>query len=166
MENEIENESVAHGVTEETADFARVAAMVAAGEPEAGAVVETDPEPQKADAAESLSGFLTLAGAMSGAAGFGRTAAIWNPETCEKVAGLTVPVLRKYPWGQRVIDFFETGAGVEEIALGVVVAPLALATYAAIKADMQPEGKPRETPEKTPTVSAGELREVHGHANQ
>ena len=167
---EKENEVIKPADDEEAGDFARVAAMVEAGEPEPGAVATENAahEPEPVDATESMAGFLTLAGAMCGQVGFKRTAAVWNPETCQQAAALSVPVMRKYPWGQRVLAFFETGAGAEEIALGVFVAPLALATYAAVKADMQPDEEPKEaTPNapKQPTANAGEMREVHGHAN-
>lgn len=127
---------------EEAADFARVGAMVAEGEP-AAPLEQVEQEQPKADAAESMAGLLTMLGAGASMAGFEHTAAVWSPQACGEVAAKAVPVLRKYPWGARILDFFETGAGAEEIALGVCVAPLAVATYKAIKADMSPKD---ETP--------------------
>ena len=68
-------------------------------------------------------------------AGLKNTAAVWNEETCKGLADRAVPVLRKYPWGGRIISFLETGAGVEEVALGLFVLPVGLATAKAWQAD-------------------------------
>lgn len=100
------------------------------GEPEQGGI--------RFDAVESLSGLLSLVGVAAGIAGAKRTAAIWAPEACGRLAAVTVPVLRKYPWGGRVLDFLETGSGAEELALAMVAAPMGMATWAAINADFKP----------------------------
>lgn len=174
---QVGEQGLAGAASEEAADFARVQAMAAAVEPVpvAGAVVESEPEAERMDAVESLTGLLSMVNAGASIAGFSRTAAVWTPEACGRVAGATVPVLRKYPWGARILDFLETGTGAEEVALVLACAPLVKATVGAVKADMAggepaPASAPAAAaPGATVTVSApadlGELVEVHGRAN-
>lgn len=149
---------------EEAADFARVAAMV--GEPVSGAgdVVQATPEVPAMDPAESIAGLAAMAAGVAEFAGLQNVAALWSPEACREFGEKTVPVLRKYPWGARVLAFFETGAGVEEMALGAFVLPMGFATWKAFKADT---AKPEETqaggeerPRAVVEVASGELREV------
>lgn len=169
MENKVEMLPAEN--EDEAKDFARVGAMVDQGEPEPGALVEPEPEAPAVDAAESMAGLLTVAGMMAGETGFKRTAAVWNPETCQTIAAKAVPVLRKYPWGGRVLDFFETGAGVEEIALGVVLIPAVLATYRAVSDDMADDAKPVTENKPAPVrrevmpATASDFREVGSHAD-
>lgn len=157
---------------DEVKDFARVGAMVDQGEPEPGALVDPVPEAPAVDAAESMAGLLTVAGMLAGETGFKRTAAIWNPETCKNIAAKAVPVLRKYPWGVRVLDFFETGAGVEEIALGVVLIPAVLATYRAVSDDMAEAAEPKQENKPDPVrreampATSTDFREVGTNADQ
>lgn len=153
---------------EEAADFARVAGQVAAGEPEIGAdwQGEAAPEAPKMDAAESMAGLLVIVSTMGALAGFKNAAALWTPETCSQAGALVVPVLRKYPWGARVLDFFETGAGVEELALGAFLVPMGIATWGAIKADSAPaEEKADQGGPESPVQALGTMQEVHGRAN-
>lgn len=162
-----ENEEQAGAVTlEEAADFARVGAMVG---DTPGTVTEPEPEAPRMDATESMAGFLSLVGAGAGLVGWKHTGAALG-ESAQKIAAAAVPVLRKYPWGARVLDFFERGSGAEEVLLLGALIPLA----GAVRQDMaspEPErAKPASLPaEKTNTVDApadlGQLVEVHGHAN-
>jgi hypothetical protein len=149
--------------------------MVGSGEAQPGAPVpEAVQEAPKMDAAESLTGLLSMMSGAASVAGYKRASAVWTPEACGAVAGAAVPVLRKYPWGARILDFLETGSGAEEVALVMVAGPLVLATVGAVKADMGGEEKAEAgqvpvKPEKTATVDApadlGGLVEVHGRAN-
>lgn len=160
--------------TEEAADFARLEAMAGAGvEPVPG--VEPEPERPAMDAAESMAGLLVSVSSVAGYSGFKNVAGLWTPEACAACAEKAVPVLRKYPWGARVLDFFETGAGVEELALGAFLLPMGAATWQAVKADMaKPEEKPAEKPARpeagtvtvTPPQDLGGLVEVHGRVDQ
>lgn len=101
--------------------------------------VETPPQ---VDPVQSLAGLLSLVGVAADMAKLDRTAAIWSPETCNGMASRAVPVLVKYPWGQKFLDFLNTGAGVEAIALAMYAVPVLLATRAALAEDMKPAAKP------------------------
>lgn len=154
---------------DEAAAFARVEAMAAQESPQPGETVTVEPEPiPPVNAAESMAAFMMLAGGIAGQVGYRRTAAVWNPETCRGAADRIVPVLRKYPWGAPVLAFFEKGIGAEEMALVVFLAPVGVATFAAIKADMTPEAEP-EKPASAPVGGASQatqyMKEMHGHAN-
>lgn len=156
MEKETENEAagaqtLAGAATEEAADFARVAAMVGSGEPEAVTGTDAAPEVQAMDAAESMAGFLGIAGVgLDKLAGFTHTGAALA-ENSEAIAGAAVKVLRKYPWGARVLDFFESGTGAEEVALVVCLLPLA----GAVKADLAQRREADEAPaDASPAIPA------------
>lgn len=167
--------------TEQAADFARVAAMVAEAEPAAagpGAVAENaEPERPAMDAAESMAGLLVALSSVAGFSGMKNTAALWTPENCEQCAQKAVPVLRKYPWGARVLEFFETGAWVEEMALGAFLLTMGFATRKAVKSDLEkpaeaaPAKRESQPAQGAATVTApapadlGNLVEVHGRAN-
>lgn len=162
-ENEIQAAEVGN---EEAADFARLEMMAADGESLALAGI-TEPEPPKVDAAESLGALLGLVSAGASVAGFERTAALWSAEKCNELAAVAVPVFRKYPWGMRIIDFMETGAGVEELALGAFVVPMVLATVKTVKADTAKAEKPEKQADQVQQAMprVGEMREMSGHAN-
>jgi len=163
--------------TEEAADFARVGAMVGGAESVPGAPVqEPEQDAPRMDAAESLTGLLSLVGTGAEFVGLAAVAAVWVPDNCEKLASATVPVLRKYPWGARVLDFLESGTGAEEAVLLIALAGMGKATLDAYKLDTAGGEEERPavgqvpvTPEKTATVDApadlGGLVEVHGRAN-
>lgn len=102
---------------------------------DAHAVVTVDP-------VESLAGLVQVVSIAAGYAGYTKAAAIWTPETCRELAAKTVPVLVKYSWGQRFLDFLATGSGVEELALLATAAPLALSTWSAVKDDGKPTPPP------------------------
>lgn len=105
---------------------------------------------QAASPEESLAGLLKVASIGMHFAGLKNTAAVWSEANCEALAVAAVPVMRKYAWGQKALEFLMTGGGVEEMALIAVIAPLAFATVKAVKADTaKPEPKPEE-------------KEVHG----
>lgn len=153
---------------EEAADFARVGAMVGEAPGVNGAVTVTEPEPPRMDAAESMAGFLGIVAHGAGLVGWKHTGAALGG-SAENIAAAAVPVLRKYPWGARILDFFERGSGAEEILLLAALMPLAGAVRADMAGPEQEQTAPALPEEKTQTVSApadlSGLVEVHGHAN-
>lgn len=160
---------------EESADFARVAAMAQGGDAPVTGAAEQEPDRPAMDAGESLAGLLSMVGIGAGMVGFNAVAAVWVPDSCEKLAGAAVPVLRKYPWGARILDFLERGTGAEEAVLLVALAGMGKATFDAYKLDTADaaKGAPAAVavsgPVATETagpVDLGGLVEVHGHANQ
>lgn len=110
----------------------------------AAAAAAPDAMPPAIEPAESLAGLLTVAGMAASVGGMHRTAAVWSPDACRALADKAVPVMRKYAWGLKVLEFLETGAGVEEIALFAVAAPLVMATAGAVRADLAPPPPPPE----------------------
>lgn len=143
--------------SEQEQEAAALAAMVAdAGEPvtvTGEPVPEQEPEAPRMDAVESLGGLLAMASGVFEFAGLKNVAAVWNPQTCRQCAERTVPVLRKYPWGARVLDFLETGAGAEELALAMFLVPVGIATGKAWQADAAAIASARE--KKPDTVTDG-----------
>lgn len=97
-----------------------------------------DAAPPPPDPVESLAGFIQVAAIAAEYGGLKRTAALWKPETCRGLSERLVPVLAKYAWGQRVLAFLATGAGVEELALAAYAAPLVLSTLQAVREDLKP----------------------------
>lgn len=117
------------------ADRANLENMVgpdAAPEPQPG----DEYQPQQVSPEENLAGLLELIFLPADAFGMKRTAAIWTPDQCRLVAEKAVPVLRKYGWGRAVLAWLDGGMGVEEIALLVVLTPLARRTFEAVRADV------------------------------
>lgn len=164
-------------MAEEAADFARVAAMAQGVEAAPAYAPGQDAEPDRPamDAGESLAGLLSVVGVGADMVGFNAVAAVWAPESCEKLAGAVIPVLRKYPWGARILDFLESGTGAEEAMLMVAVAGMGKATFDAYQQDTAKGSRdsapaavkvagPVETETAGP-VDLGGLVEVHGHAN-
>ncbi len=148
---------------EQLADLAALEAVAAADIPPGG---ETEAEPGPAvSSEESLAGLLVVGGMAAGMMGYKRVAAIWNEPACRGFSDRACPVLRKYSWGMRVLDFLDTGAGVEEMALLMYAAPLVLATMAAAKedaADMRPaEPEKQAEPEKPAPYRPESMPEVH-----
>lgn len=94
--------------------------------------------PPPIDPVESLAGFLAVVAIAADYGGLKKTAAIWTPEACRGLADKLVPVLMKYTWGQRVLDFLATGAGVEEMALMAYAMPMILVTVQAVREDLKP----------------------------
>lgn len=119
---------------EQAADLARLEMLAGQGEPGPESQAEQD-GPPPADPVESLAGVFTIGAYLAGSIGYKRVEELWQPETCRGLAEKTVPVLLKYPWGQRAIEFLTTGAGVEEVALALYAFPLAVATMKAANAD-------------------------------
>jgi hypothetical protein len=81
-------------------------------------------------------------------AGLPKTAKLWPQEVCQGVADRAVPVLAKYPFGRRVLDFLQRGGGVEEVALLLYLSPLVMATVTTARAELaekadQPEPQPQ-----------------------
>lgn len=129
---------------EQAADFARLAGMAEA-ERIPGAAPEPEPEPVRMSAGESLAGVFNIAGMLAGMAGMPSVAKIWTPDAARGLSEKTLPVLQKYTWGRRIIEFIETGAGVEELALMVYAVPLVMNTVAAARADLaKPEPEPEQ----------------------
>lgn len=93
------------------------------------------------NAETALYGLLSLLPIGLALSGLKNTAQVWSDDVCMGVSRAFVPVLRKYTFGQKFIAFLETGGGVEEIALGVVLAPVAIATYQAYLIDTKPVEK-------------------------
>lgn len=89
-----------------------------------------------ANAVDSLTGLLSLVPIVLGFAGLKHTAKIWTETTIRGLSVAVVPVLRKHAWGMKIINFLETGAGVEEMALFAVAMPIGLATYGAYSMDV------------------------------
>lgn len=110
---------------------------------------EPTPEVPRMSAEESLAGLLQGVSGVLEFSGLKNTAAVWNAETCQRGAAVTVPVLRKYPWGARIIGFLETGSGMEEAALVMFAFPVVMATAKAYQMDTAK--KPEQaTPERQP----------------
>jgi len=81
------------------------------------------------NAEENLFGLLQLVPIGLNFAGSPKAAGVWSADACRGLSSACVPVFRKYGWGQRIIEFLNTGAGVEEMALAAVAFPIGLATY-------------------------------------
>lgn len=117
-------------------------------------VIEEAQEPAAApvqfSAEQSLAGLLQIGHLALLAGGMKHTAAVWNEQACNTFAGAAVPVLRKYPWGGKVLAFLESGAGVEEMALFAVAMPLTMATVNAARQDLsKPEPAAAQAAEPT-----------------
>lgn len=92
-----------------------------------------------ADTVGNLAGLLTLIGLGFEFKGYSRAASVWSDDACNALAAKLVPVFAKYSWGQRLINFLNTGGGVEELALFPVAVAMISATYNAYLADSQAE---------------------------
>lgn len=102
-------------------------------EPNEGA--ENDQQGHSNDARDNLYGLLSLVPIGLSFSGLKRTAVVWDDKACQGIATAAMPVLRKYAWGARIINFLETGAGIEEMALAAALFPLGMATIKAYKQD-------------------------------
>lgn len=103
-------------------------------------------------AVDSLGGLLLIVPMASSVFGLNHVAAVWTNERCQNLAGALVPVLRKYPFGQKILNFVETGAGVEELALMTMLAPLVVQSYSAYQLDVaaknpRPESEAKDVQE-------------------
>jgi len=98
-------------------------------------------EPVSGNATDSLYGLLSLIPIGLNLAGLKNTAAVWNDGVCRGIASAAVPVLRKYAFGQRIINFLETGAGIEEMALAAALLPVGLASMQAYTLDIEAREK-------------------------
>ncbi len=117
------------------------------------------------DAAQNgLYGLLSLLPIGLNIIGLPRTASVWNDGNCKAVSAAFIPVFRKYEWGQKAITFLETGGGMEEIALLVTLAPLAIGTYSEYRqetANKIEHKKDAENDAKAGAVDAPPLGGVH-----
>lgn len=89
------------------------------------------------DTANNLAQFLNFGSLMLGAAKFEKVAAVWNPTDNKRLADAAIPVLRKSAWGLKFIEFLDGKSGVEELALLMVAAPMAIGTYKAVQDDLE-----------------------------
>jgi hypothetical protein len=87
------------------------------------------------DEYRSLEGLLSIVPMLSRTFGYKRVAAVWSDEAREALSNSLIPVLVKFAWGQRIIQFLRTGSGVEEAALFFAIAPLAMGPLNAIDLD-------------------------------
>jgi hypothetical protein len=143
MSEQMGNEQIEAG-PEQAADLARLESMAREGEPDIG---PDESGPGVVDPVEAVAGLLTVAGMGAGWFGYRRVSEVWGPESCRAVAEKAVPVLQKYPWGIAALDFLQTGAGVDEIALGMCILPMVIATMDAARADDEERAKKRREPE-------------------
>lgn len=87
------------------------------------------------NAADNLFGLFCLMPIALQFSGLKNTASVWDEKNCRGLSEACIPVFRKYAWGGKIINFLETGAGIEEMALFAVCMPLAIATHSAFKKD-------------------------------
>lgn len=123
------------------------AALLQRVEPEEETGQQQQTEHEAITPEQSLAALFKVASMALGIAGLKNTAAVWSERNCEALAQASIPVLQKHAWGQKVINFLMTGAGVEEMALFAVAAPMAFATIQAYQVDSAP--KPQEEKEVT-----------------
>ncbi|MBL8506369.1 MAG: hypothetical protein JNJ51_08430 [Methylobacillus glycogenes] len=126
-----------------------------AAEPQASEAGQGQAGQVEFSAEQSLIGLLQIGHLALLAGGMKNTAKVWDADGCSAFAGAVVPVLRKYPWGGKVLAFLETGAGVEEMALFAVVAPLTMATVGAVQQD-KAEMRKEKPVEAQPVAPAGQ----------
>lgn len=105
-----------------------------------GEEVQTDAQTNEAqtvsaNAEENLYGLLSMVPIGLNFGGYTNTAKVWGSDACRGLASACIPVFKKYSWGQKIINFLETGAGVEEMALAAAAFPLAMATMGAVNQD-------------------------------
>lgn len=100
------------------------------------------------DEYQSLEGLLGIVPVVLGALGYSKTAAIYTEKARHDLSQALIPVLRKYPWGLKFIDFLQTGSGIEEAALFFVVYPLAIETHKAVQLDKAALSESKQAQEK------------------
>jgi hypothetical protein len=118
---------------------------------------QQDQAPEMAPA-DALAGLLQVASVVADGFGFKSVASVWHEGACRGVADRAVPVLLKYAWGRRVLDVLQTGAGIEELALVVYLAPVAMATIKAARLDaeaIRAKSKPADVAGKVEDQGAG-----------
>lgn len=111
-----------------------------------GEEVRTDAQSNEAQAQnqsaeENLFGLLSMVPIGLNFGGYTNTAKVWGSDACRGLASACIPVFQKYSWGQKIINFLQTGAGVEEMALAAAAFPLAMATMGAVEADKSEKQK-------------------------
>lgn len=132
--NELENEVLNEKSSEKSTEQIQAEAHLDAAMPDLEKSAQADP-PLSKNATDNLFGLLCLVPIGLQFSGLKNTAEVWNERNCRGLSEACIPVLRKYAWGAKIINFLETGAGIEEMALAAVCMPLALATHAAYKID-------------------------------
>lgn len=136
MNNEINDLSNQVDYATDSAEQIQARANLDAIIPELPSETLEAPEPA-ANAVDSLYGLFSLLPIGLNFAGMKKTAEVWADSTCHGLAAACVPVFRKYAWGHKIINFLETGAGVEEMALFAVAMPIGMATFKAVQQDTQ-----------------------------
>jgi len=131
---------VENGAAAQSADIERLSRLI---DDEPGKVegeqLETDTIEAagvKPNAEENLSGLLELMATPLDELGYKKTALVWSPETCRKVAEKMVPVLNKTSFGRRFLAWLEDGFGIEELALLALLSSLYKKTKAAVLEDI------------------------------
>ncbi len=94
-------------------------------------------EPLISDAKETLKGLFQLIPIVLSISGLKHSAAVWTESTCETLSSRSMPVLKKYALGQKIIKFLEAGSGIEEVALITALIPLSMSVYSAYGKDKQ-----------------------------
>lgn len=130
-----------------------------------GEDVQTDAQINEAEAVsanaeENLYGLLSMVPIGLNFGGYSNTAKVWGSDACRGLSSALLPVLRKYTWGQKIINFLETGAGVEEMALAAAAFPLAMATMGAVQADKAEKQKRLQEDMRGDLVSADGVHDV------
>lgn len=138
MSEQIETESTQEISSEQAADFARLSAMASDVPPVPGE--EVIPQAEAIPLAGQISGMLEMLVNMAGPA-FPSLAAIYTQEVIDNVGAALQPVCDKHGWLQDGIG----GKYGEEIMALVVVGPLAYATYAGMKSDIQARAPKKRT---------------------
>ena len=107
-----------------------------------------------ANAEENLYGLLSMVPIGLNFGGYANTAKVWGSDACRGLASACIPVFQKYSWGQKIINFLETGAGVEEMALAAAAFPLTMATIGAVNQDKAEKQKRLQEDMRGDLVSA------------
>jgi len=70
--------------------------------------------------------------------GLKNTAGVWSEGVCMGVSDALLPVLQKYSFGRKFLEYLDKGGGVEEFALLIALTPVAMATLSAYQMDTKP----------------------------
>lgn len=95
-------------------------------------------------AGDALYGIISLVPMILTVSGLKNAAGVWSDGVCRGISDATIPVLRKYTFGQKIITFLETGGGIEEFGLVMALAPVVLATAKAYQLDVAEKNKAEE----------------------
>lgn len=102
----------------------------------------------------ALYGIISLVPMSCTMFGLKNTAGVWSEGVCLGVSDALLPVLQKYAFGQKFLQYLEKGGGVEEFALLLALAPVAIASYSAFELDTKPLEKEVKSAETNEAQSA------------